>query len=225
MITEFKARLRILLFLPWSIVFNFHYLPFKQARKLPFIFYVRPAFILFKGKVILSSPEVRFNMIRFGKCKGPILPYKSFRWQNEGTVYFNGRLDISHHTYIGCGRNGILKFGDSNRINFGCRFIVEKEIVFGDKVRVSWDCTFIDTDFHPLIDTVRGKALKVSQSIKIDYGCWIGHNSIVSKGVKLPKNTTVCAGSVVKGRFSQENTIIGGNLAKVIDEGYVRDDV
>ena len=118
-----------------------------------------------------------------------------------------------------------MKFGASNRINLGCRFIANKEVVFGDKVRISWDCTFIDTDFHPLIDTVRGKPLKTAQSIKIDYGCWIGHNSIVSKGVRLPKNTTVSAGSVVKGRFSEENAIIGGNIANVLDKGYVRDDV
>lgn len=222
---EFKTRLRILRFLPWSIYFNFHYLPFKQARKLPIIFYVRPTFVEMKGKVIIDAPDVRYNMIQLGRCKAPIVPYKTFRWDNSGTVVFNGKIDISHHTFISCGRDGVIKFGNANRINFGCRFIAGKEIVFGDKVRVSWDCTFIDTDFHPLIDTVRGKPLKIAQSIKIDYGCWIGHNSIVSKGVKLPKNTTVCAGAVVKGRFSQENTIIGGNLAKVLDEGYVRDDV
>lgn len=222
---DFKARLRILLFLPWSIVFNFHYLPFSQARKLPIIFYVRPSFLALKGKVIIAAPEVSFNMIRFGKCKAPMVPYKSFRWENYGTVVFNGKLELAHHAFIFCGQNGVLTFGDSDQINFGCRFVVGKEIVFGDKVRVSWDCIFIDTDFHPLIDTVRGKPLKVAQAIKIDYGCWIGHNSIVSKGVKLPKNTTVCAGAVVKGRFSQENTIIGGNTAKILDEGYVRDDV
>lgn len=225
MISELNARLRILLFLPWSIVFNFHYLPFRQARKLPIIFYVRPTFLALKGRIVIDTPALRFNMIRFGKCKAPIVPYKSFRWGNEGTVFFNGRLEISNHAYISCGRNGVLKFGDYDQINFGCRIITEKQIVFEDRVRVAWDCIFIDTDFHPLIDTVSGKALKESQSIKIEYGCWIGHNSIVSKGVKLPKNTTVCAGSVVKGRFSKENTIIGGNLAKILDEGYVRDDV
>lgn len=225
MISEFQARMRMLLFMPWSIVFNFHYLPFKQARKLPVIFYVRPTFLSLKGKVVLDTPDVRFNMIRFGKCKAPIVPYRSFRWQNEGTVHFGGKLELSHHAFVSVGRNGVLKFGDSNKMNFGCRFIAAKEIVFGDKVRVSWDVTFIDSDFHPLIDTVRGKPLKVSQAIKIDYGCWIGHNSIVSKGVKLPKNTTVCAGAVVKGRFAKENTIIGGNIAQVMDEGYVRDDV
>lgn len=225
MITEFQARLRMLLFLPWSIVFNFHYLPFRQAIKLPIIFYVRPSFLALKGKVILDTQDVRFNMIRFGKSKAPITSYRYFKWLNEGTVSFNGPLELSHHAYVSCGNNGILKFGDSDKFNFGCRIIASKEIVFGDKVRVSWDCIFIDTDFHPLIDTVRGKPLKVSQSIKIDYGCWIGFNCVISKGVKLPKNTTVSAGSVVKGRFSQENTIIGGNIAKVLDEGYVRDDV
>lgn len=221
----FKRKMRMLLYMPWSIVFNFHYLPYKQARKLPIVFYVRPTFRALKGKVIIDTPEVKFNMIQLGNCKAPIIADKSFRWGNEGTVYFHGKIDISHHAYISCGPHGVIHFGDSDRINFGCRIIAGKEIVFGDKVRVSWDCTFIDTDFHPLIDMLRGKPLKVSQSIKIDYGCWIGHNSIISKGVKLPKNTTVCAGSVVKGRFSKENTIIGGNIAKVLDEGYVRDDV
>ncbi|MBQ6073422.1 MAG: acyltransferase [Bacteroidales bacterium] len=225
MISEFNARLRILLFLPWSIVFNFHYLPFKQACKLPIVFYVLPTFLTLKGKIIIDSPIIRFNMIQFGKCKAPIVSYRSFRWENRGTVIFNGRLEIAHHAFVSCGRDGILQFGDYNRFNFGCRIISYKEIVFGDKVRVSWDCTFLDTDYHPLIDTVRGKPLKVFQSIRIDYGCWIGHNCIISKGVKLPKNTTVCAGAIVKGRFSQENTIIGGNIAKVLDEGYVRDDV
>lgn len=226
MISEFQARMRMLLFMPWSIFFNFHYLPFNQARKLPIIFYVRPTFLALKGEVVIDCPSIRFNMIRFGKCKAPMLPYKSFRWGNEGgTVCFKGRLELSHHAYISCGGNGVLTFGDSNRFNFGCRFIAFKEIVFGDKVRGSWDCTFIDSDFHSLIDTVRGKPLKVSQPIRIDYGCWIGHNCIISKGVKLPKNSTVCAGSVVKGRFSQENTIIGGNIAKVLDEGYIRSDV
>lgn len=223
--SECKTKLRILLYLPWSIRFNFHYFPFKQARKLPVIFYVRPTFLCLKGKVVLGTPDMRFNTVRLGKDIAPVVPYKSFRWQNEGTVFFDGRLDLAHHAFISCGRDGIIKFGNSNRINFGCRFIANKEIVLGDKVRMSWNCTLIDTDFHPLIDMVRGKPLKIAQPIKIEYGCWIGHNSVVSKGAKLPKNTTVSAGSVVKGRFSQENTIIGGNLAQVLDQGYVRDDV
>ena len=152
--SEFREKLRILLYLPWSIRFNFHYFPFKQARKLPVIFYVRPTFLALKGKVVLGMEDMPFNTVRFGKEKAPMLPRKSFRWSNQGTVYFNGKLDCSHHTFISCDPNAVLKFGDTNRINFGCRFIANKEIVFGDKVRISWDCTFIDSDYHPIIDMV-----------------------------------------------------------------------
>ena len=203
--------------------------PLLELKKLKKYFQVRRgvsikavedvSFTIYQGEKFGIVGESGCGKTTTGRCI--IRLYKP----TGGEVYFNGKLDCSPHTFISCDRDAVLKFGDSNRINFGCRFIANKEIVFGDKVRISWDCTFIDSDYHPIIDMVRGKPLKVSQPIKIEYGCWIGHNSIVSKGAKLPKNTTVCAGSVVKGRFSQENTIMGGNIAKVLDEGYVRDDV
>lgn len=222
---KIKKIIRIFFFLPWSVIFNFKYLPLKQAIKLPIIFYVRPTFLSLKGKVIIESTSIRFNMIKLGKTIAPILPYDSFRWENKGIIIFKGNCSICHHSFISCGSDSILEIGNRTSFGFGCRIIVFKGITFEDKVRVSWDCTFIDTDFHPLIDMTRQEPLKISQVIKIGYGSWIGHNCILSKGVKLPKNTIVCSGSVVKGRFRQENTIIGGNFATVIDEGYIRDDV
>lgn len=49
---------------------------------------------------------------------------------------------------------------------------------------------------------------------------WIGHNVIVSKGVKLADEIIVSSGSVVKKSFSTPNCIIAGNPAEMIDEGY-----
>lgn len=219
-----KRRIRFLFFLPYSIIFNFRYLPLSQAIKLPICFYVRPSFINLGGKVIIDSPIVHYNMIQLGRQIAPIDSYKGFRWQNRGKVVFSGNCLISHHFFISCGKDAIIRFGANSTFNYGCRVISQKGIFFGDKARISWECTFIDTDFHPLIDLTRGKPIKISQSIKIEYGCWIGHNSILSKGVRLAKNTTVSQGSVVKGVFKQENTLIGGNFAKVLDEGFIRDD-
>lgn len=221
---KIKKYLRIFFFLPWSIIFNFRYLPLRQAIKLPIIFYVRPTFLSLKGKVIIDSTSIRFNMIKLGKKSAPMLPYEQFRWENKGIVIFKGSCSLSNHCFVSCGSEGSLKFGDKNTFSFGCRIIAWKGIAFEDKVRVSWDCTFIDTDFHPLIDMIRQEPLKMSQAIKIGYGSWIGHNCILSKGVRLPHNTIVASGSVVKGIFHKENTIIGGNFATVLDEGYIRDD-
>lgn len=41
--------LRLVLFLPWTLYFNFRYFPFRQARKLPVWFYLRPSFIALGG--------------------------------------------------------------------------------------------------------------------------------------------------------------------------------
>ena len=56
-------------YLPWlpqTIYFNFHYLPFGQAIKLPIILR-KPRFVRLKGKVSIENDNVRFGMIVLGK--------------------------------------------------------------------------------------------------------------------------------------------------------------
>lgn len=219
-----KDLFKRVLYLPWTIAFNFRYLPFKQAIKLPVVFYVRPSFLIFKGKVIIDSKNIKCSMIRLGKSIVPLVPRYGFIWENDGTIIFHGDCIISNASFVSC-RNGRLEFGNKDSFSSNTRIICHNSILFGDKIRVSWDCTFIDTDLHPLIDTISHKELPMTSPIKIDYGTWVGHNCIVSKGTHLPKNTTVSSGSVVKGKFKKERTIISGNIATVLDEGYVRDDV
>lgn len=48
-LTNLKNRIRIIICLPWSIVFNFYYLPFRQAIKLPILFSVIPTFLSLRG--------------------------------------------------------------------------------------------------------------------------------------------------------------------------------
>lgn len=217
--------IRMILCLPWSVVFNFHYLPFKQAIKLPILFQVIPTFLSLQGRVKIVNNNIHAGMIRIGNRLAPFYKRRDFRWQNLGTVIFKGKVCLGHHTFIYVGVDGYLEIGDGSSFSHDLKVICEKKIVFGDKSRVSWSCTFIDTDFHPLIDMVRNEPIPESSPIVIGRGVWIGHDCIVSKGSRLAENTTVSSGSVVKGRFKKPNTIVGGNPAVVIDEGYVRDDV
>lgn len=57
--------LRLILFLPWTIFFNFRVLSFKQAVKLPIWFYVRPTFLCC-GTVKIVSENVRLGMVKLG---------------------------------------------------------------------------------------------------------------------------------------------------------------
>lgn len=224
-INNLKNKLHQLLYLPYSLIFNFHYLPFRQAMRMPILFFVRPTFITFKGKIILDTSKVTFGMIKLGVQIAPIEAVRIFRWQNAGTIVFKGSCTMRHHTFISCAREAEIEIGGRSSFSSGLKFIAANRITFGEKARISWNCTFMDTDWHPIIDLITGKTLPMSHPISMGRNVWIGHDCIVSKGSSLADNIIVTSGSVVKGHFKTSNTIIGGNPTTVFDEGFCRDDI
>ena len=215
--------LRIFL-LPFDLYFNFRHLPFRQAVKLPIIFSSIPLILDDSGKILING-DVYFGMIKFGKEHSPIVNHFYFRYLNRGTIIFNGPATFAYNCYVSCDKNAKLQFGKNCGFNFGCRIICMKKITFGDYLRCSWDCTFIDSDFHPIIEMDTNTRIAQEVPIKIGRGVWVGHNCIISKGARIADEIIVSSGSVVKGVFLKKNSIIGGNLAKLIAEGYQRDDM
>lgn len=180
-----------------------------------------PTIISNKGKVVFdTSFPIRKGMIRIGHQRTPVYPESVILWHNEGTIVFKGLCRMGHHMMIMVKRNAYLEMGNQTAFNSGCRIDVYKKMVFGYKSRISWDCQFYDTDFHSIIDLVRGKPLKKTIPVMIGDDTWIGHNVIVCKGVKLANGIIVSSGSIVKNSFSTPNCIVAGNPAEMIDEGY-----
>lgn len=114
--------------LPKSIWFNFKYLPFKQAIKLPILFY-NPLFLECKGKVIIDSDDVHFGMIKLGLSVVSFYPKAGITFENHGGV-----LTIGNES--GC----------SASLKLACYHCIDIE----DGVRFGWNCSIIDTDFHRL---------------------------------------------------------------------------
>jgi acetyltransferase-like isoleucine patch superfamily enzyme len=216
-------RLRTILSFYYSLYFNFRVLPWKQAVKLPFLVYVKPTILRNTGKIIIDAPCVSCFMIKLGKQRTPISTPREFILKNSGTIVFKGKCRLGHHMLIQVDKGGYLEFGDQTALNPGSRIVCQKKVVFKYKARTSWECQIYDTDFHPIIDMVRNKPIKMCAPIIIGEKVWIGHNVIISKGVKLANNIIVGSGSVVKKSFSTPNSIIAGNPAEMIDEGYEAD--
>lgn len=204
----------------YSAYFNFRFLPFSQAIKFPVIIMVRPSFMKTTGKFIIDAPKITYGMIRFGKQRTPISLPKEFIIKNAGTIVFKGKCRLGHHMLIQVGPKGYLEFGDQTALNPGSRIVCQQKIIFKYKARTSWECQIYDTDFHPIIDMVRNKPIRMTSPIIIGERAWIGHNVIISKGVKLADDIIVSSGSVVKKSVSIPNCIIAGNPAVVIDDGY-----
>lgn len=72
-------------------------------------------------------------------------------------------------------------------------------------------------DGHKIYDKETGKLINIPKnSLKIGNHVWVGHGVNILKGSCIPNNTVVGSGSIVTGRFTDENTSIAGNPAKVI---------
>lgn len=222
--TKIQNIITLLIYSPWTIFFNFYFLPFKQACKFPIFCYSRIKMLRWGGQVRIESEIVKMGMIHLGKVKSPLYEKKCVRWNVNGMVVFHGKVTFSDNTSFNCEKNAVIEIGKDSTFNFDTHFICANKIQLGDKTRCSWSVTFIDNDFHPLIDLATGKTLKQSFPIKSGYGVWIGHNCIVSKGARIGDNITVSSGSVVKGIYKRQYSVIGGNIAKVIAEGFKRDD-
>lgn len=56
---------------------------------------------------------------------------------------------------------------------------------------------------------------KIEKGIIVEEDVWIGARAIIVDGVKIKKGTIVAAGAIVT-KDTEENTIVGGNPAKII---------
>lgn len=219
-IKSYYLRFKVLFY---SIYFNFSVLPFRQARKLPFCCLVWPTIKENEGRVIFNCPEIKRYMVKLGVQRTAILPQRSLVWANNGTIIFKGMCHIGHHSLIQVREEGVLEIGEQVGLNSGFRVVCQKSIIIKRKARVSWDCQIYDTNFHPLIDMVTNKPVKMRAPVVIGENVWIGHNVIISKGVKLADGIIVSSGSVVKSIFKTPNLIISGNPAIQVGEGYKAD--
>ena len=209
-----------------TIYFNFHYLPFSQARKLP-IYLHRPRFMRdwggqtfrLHGKVVIEAEEIKRGMIRLGFIQATTHPDNGILWSNEGTVIFKGNCRIVQGSAFRNG-GGTLIIGKNFSANPNTKFLCYDKIEIGDDVVGSWDVTISDYDYHAMKDAETELKRSPYGAIKIGDNNWIGQNVIVLKNTITPKYTTIAAGSVVSGKYTcEEKSILKGNPAIVVAEG------
>lgn len=217
---KFNKIIDYLLGMPKSIYFCFKYLPFKTAVKLPILLSRHVYLYSMKGKIKIESAQIKMGMIRIGYGGVGIFDRKYSRtiWQNNGgMVIFKGKASIGHGSRLSINEKGILTFGNNLNITAETQIICSKSISFGRDVLISWQCLFMDTDFHKVY---KNDVLKNNdKSINIGNHVWIGCRNTILKGVEIVDNCIIAANSNVIKSIKQENSIIAGNPAKVIESG------
>lgn len=197
-----------------SIIYNFKYLAFRQAIRLPLII-AKSCSI--KGKGNIKIPSDKNLKIYIGQ--------KSLQWDSEKRnythIFLEGTLEFKRNVFIGLGtkievnENAYLILGENLTITGNSKIICKNYIEFGKDNLISWDTLFLDSDGHTIVSN---KHKNYDGKIVIGDHVWIGSNCTLKKNTFIPNNIVIASNSVVNGKYEVENTILAGNIAKIVKE-------
>lgn len=212
----FRRKILRLLGLPKTLLFNFRYLPLRDAVKLPFTVSHRVWLMELSGRVSISG-EVRPGMIEIGFGEVGIFDQHRSRtiWQVSGEVLFKGPARIGHGSRLSVA--GRLELGKNFKITAESAVVAAKEVRIGDDVLFSWDVLVLDTDFHQVLDA-QGRHINPDAPVVIGNKVWVGCRSLLLKGIRVADGVVIAAGSVLSRPVETKNSVAGGNPAAVIKE-------
>ena len=214
----------ILRSLPQTIYFNFHYLPFKQAIKLPILLY-KAKLLKCKGKIKIECENVHYGMIRMGFLTCSVYPNNGVTWENHGgTITFKGNLKIGNDSYLSFGSKSNVIFGDDFTNTAGLKLISYRNIDFGKSTRLGWGVLIMDTNFHPLYDIDKKIYKKASGPIKIGDYNWFGTQCKIMHSVKTPERCIFGMNTTITRNCEMESyCVMGGNPVKILTRNVMRD--
>lgn len=205
-----------------SIIFNFHYLPFKQAVKLP-ILLKKPEFRAMEGRVSIQSDKIYRGMIQLGFCRSKVFPDNGICWYNKGEIIFKGYAHIGSNSYIVVQPTGRLEFGDDFRCSTSIKIISCVGITFGKGERIGWENIFIDSNFHPLYDIETQTFKKAYGKIEIGDYNWFSTQCFVMHSVKTPERCIFGARStVVKSSKPESYCVHVGSPLRIVSRNVMR---
>lgn len=198
---------KLILDLPKTLLFNFYYLPVKDAIKLPFHVDYRTK-IQSLGKrdsVVLRDPNKK---IRIGGKGSFALGGRTY-WcvSSTGKIVFEGAASFCKGTQIICG--GGLIIGDGFYCNADCVLNCSRRISIGQDCLLGWKCTIIDGDGHSIV--WRGNKQEKSEDIIIGDHIWLASHVSVLKGSEIKNDTVVAFGGLVSHKYVEGNVLLGGN--------------
>ena len=223
---KLRLAIRILRYIIPIVRFNFHYLPWRQAIKLPIILY-KPKFRVLKGTVKINTEHIRTGMIKLGYPWTCMHQQMGLYWLNQGGVIFSHKTSIANDSIIEIAEGATLEFGKNVHINSGFRISANQSIKFEHNVLLGWGVSIMDSDFHLLTDVSTNQKYETChRPIVIGHDSWIGFNTTILKGTQIGAYNVIGSSSVVAKDFSNEHySVIAGNPAKVIKTGcYLKQD-
>lgn len=225
---DIKKIIRVVCSLPISIYVNFKVLPFWQAKKLPLIVDWNTTVKGLKRDCIQIDCEASFAMVKFGIQEGTDGVPNTVKKQNlifsdDAVMIIRGKTQFGRGISVRVGAKGILDIGAGFTCNKGCFIACSNSIKIGNDFLMGWNSCIRDMDGHNIwVGEKSIENLKPS-TVPIEIGdrVWIGAHADILKGTVIPNGCIVAYRSCVFKKFSDENCIIGGYPARIIQHNIL----
>lgn len=219
--------LRTLIKVRWfkTVRVNFALLPFNQAIKFPILITGKLIIDSLKGKVIFDCP-IEFGLVTIGRDNDnmPIATNPS-RLFIDGILIFKGRCCINHSTNLVVWPKGKMELGKFVMTMSGVLLKSTYYIKIGDYTRLTSGSFVMDTNIHLVKDINTGIIGRVCKPIEIGKGCWIGMNTSILGGTKLPDYCITSRYSFLSKDYvktDEPGTMFAGSPAKAIKKNVQR---
>lgn len=107
-----------------------------------------------------------------------------------------------------------IHMGDNVYANFNLTVVDDGEVYIGDAVMMGPNVT-IATAGHPVLPSLREKAIQFNKDVHIGDNVWIGAGVMIMPGVTIGENSVIGAGSIVT-RDIPANVVAVGNPCRVL---------
>ena len=208
-----------------TIYFNFKKFPFRIAKKLPVFFYGKICFQSIKGEIIINGP-IKTAMIGYGQHFESAVKSKGIaEIMLHGKLVFNGYAHIGKDVFLYVGRNAYCEFGNMSCLGSDVKVICTHKIVIGDWSGIGYESQIIDTNSHPMKNTVTGEHYPITGPICIgSYNAFSNRISIMAN-TKTPNFCVIASNTVCNKDYTTfgSNILIGGIPAKLLKNNYSRD--
>ena len=195
-----------------TLYVNFYYFPFKIAVRFPVFIYKNVNINKIGGGKITINTPVKSGILTIGRRNIGTLDHEYVRsiWEVRGEIILDGKVELGSGCRISVASGAVLRLGNNFSMTGNSSIICQKEISFGNDCLLSWEILIMDSDFHKIFN-MQNEIINLPSPVHIGNHVWIGCRSTILKGVNIPDNSVVAAGSVMTKSFSESYSIYGGN--------------